>query len=197
MFLRLGLTSFGGPVAHLGYFRTEFVDRRRWLDDYTYSDLVALCQFLPGPASSQVGMAIGLKRAGWTGMLAAWLAFTLLGHGADAVRPGAGAFRLVVGFRRDPWPEGGGGGGHRASGVGHGPHALSGPDPGRHGVAALITLALPSAPGQLAAIALGAVVSAAVPSCRLAPCSDSRRKRAARRGSVRTGSGPAWPAWPR
>ena len=53
VFLRLGLTSFGGPVAHLGYFRTEFVDRRRWLDDYTYSDLVALCQFLPGPASSQ------------------------------------------------------------------------------------------------------------------------------------------------
>ena len=77
VFLRLGLTSFGGPVAHLGYFRTEFVDRRRWLDDYTYSDLVALCQFLPGPASSQVGMAIGLKRAGWAGMLAAWLAFTL------------------------------------------------------------------------------------------------------------------------
>ncbi len=58
-FLRLGLTSFGGPVAHLGYFRAEFVERRRWLDDARYSDLVALCQFLPGPASSQVGMAIG------------------------------------------------------------------------------------------------------------------------------------------
>ncbi|WP_454674174.1 chromate efflux transporter [Achromobacter pestifer] len=77
IFLRLGLTSFGGPVAHLAYFRAEFVDRRRWLDDYAYSDLVALCQFLPGPASSQVGMAIGLRRAGWAGMLAAWLAFTL------------------------------------------------------------------------------------------------------------------------
>ena len=72
VFLRLGLTSFGGPVAHLGYFRTEFADRRRWLDDYTYSDLVALCQFLPGPASSQVGMAIGLKRGldGHAGRLA-------------------------------------------------------------------------------------------------------------------------------
>ena len=66
-FLRLGLTSFGGPVAHLGYFRTEFVERRRWLDDQRYSDLVALCQFLPGPASSQVGIALGLGRAGWGG----------------------------------------------------------------------------------------------------------------------------------
>ena len=63
-FLRLGLTSFGGPVAHLGYFRTEFVERRQWLDDKSYSDLVALCQFLPGPASSQVGIALGLGRAG-------------------------------------------------------------------------------------------------------------------------------------
>ena len=75
-FLRIGLTSFGGPVAHLGYFRAEFVERRRWLDDARYSDLVALCQFLPGPASSQVGMAIGLRRAGWGGALAAWLGFT-------------------------------------------------------------------------------------------------------------------------
>src|SRR5215208_1713702 len=64
VFLRLGLTSFGGPVAHLGYFRDEFVTRRRWLDDRAYADLVALCQFLPGPASSQVGIAIGLLRAG-------------------------------------------------------------------------------------------------------------------------------------
>jgi chromate transporter len=76
-FLRMGLTSFGGPVAHLGYFRTEFVERRRWLDDRSYSDLVALCQFLPGPASSQVGMALGLARAGWLGALAAWVGFTL------------------------------------------------------------------------------------------------------------------------
>lgn len=76
-FLRLGLTSFGGPVAHLGYFRAEFVTRRGWLTERTYADLVGLCQFLPGPASSQVGMAIGLARAGYAGMFAAWLGFTL------------------------------------------------------------------------------------------------------------------------
>ena len=77
VFLRLGLTSFGGPVAHLGYFRTEFVQRRQWLSERSYADLVALCQFLPGPASSQVGMALGLLRAGVPGALAAWLGFTL------------------------------------------------------------------------------------------------------------------------
>ncbi|WP_146338435.1 chromate efflux transporter [Nesterenkonia sp. NBAIMH1] len=77
IFLRLGLTSFGGPVAHLAYFREAFVERRRWLTDKAYTDLVALCQFLPGPASSQVGMALGLHRAGAGGMLAAWVAFTL------------------------------------------------------------------------------------------------------------------------
>ncbi|NYT59831.1 chromate efflux transporter [Alcaligenaceae bacterium] len=77
IFLRLGLTSFGGPVAHLGYFREEFVSRRRWLSDHSYTDLVALCQFLPGPASSQVGLALGLSRAGYTGALAAWVGFTL------------------------------------------------------------------------------------------------------------------------
>lgn len=76
-FLKLGLTSFGGPVAHLAFFRTEFVQRRRWLSDASYSDLVALCQFLPGPASSQVGMALGLGRAGGWGALAAWVGFTL------------------------------------------------------------------------------------------------------------------------
>ncbi len=76
-FLKLGLTSFGGPIAHLGSFREEFVERRRWLDDRSYTDLVALCQFLPGPASSQVGMALGMKRAGWPGALAAWVGFTL------------------------------------------------------------------------------------------------------------------------
>ncbi|MCD0501482.1 chromate efflux transporter [Bordetella petrii] len=76
-FLRLGLTSFGGPVAHLGYFHTEFVVRRHWLGERAYADLVALCQFLPGPASSQVGMALGLGRAGYAGALAAWAGFTL------------------------------------------------------------------------------------------------------------------------
>jgi chromate transporter len=74
---RLGLTSFGGPVAHLGYFRREYVLRRRWLDEASYADLVALCQFLPGPASSQVMMAIGVFRAGLPGALAAWVGFTL------------------------------------------------------------------------------------------------------------------------
>ncbi|WP_250436199.1 chromate efflux transporter [Caballeronia sp. ATUFL_F2_KS9A] len=77
VFLKLGLTSFGGPVAHIGYFRREFVERRRWLNDETFSDLVGLCQFLPGPASSQAGFSIGLLRAGWLGGIAAWCGFTL------------------------------------------------------------------------------------------------------------------------
>lgn len=77
VFLKLGLTSFGGPVAHLGYFRREFVERRRWLNDETFTDLVGLCQFLPGPASSQAGFSIGLLRAGWLGGIAAWCGFTL------------------------------------------------------------------------------------------------------------------------
>jgi chromate transporter len=77
IFLRLGLTSFGGPIAHLGYFRQEFVERRKWLNEHAYVDLVALCQFLPGPASSQVGIALGLSRGGMPGALAAWLGFTL------------------------------------------------------------------------------------------------------------------------
>lgn len=101
VFLRLGLTSFGGPVAHLAYFRTECVERHRWLSEAAYADLVALCQFLPGPASSQVGMALGLMRAGYRGAFAAWAGFTLpsaialialalgLAHAGDAVPAGA------------------------------------------------------------------------------------------------------------
>jgi chromate transporter len=93
VFLRLGLTSFGGPIAHLGYFHEEFVVRRRWLDERIYVDLVALSQFLPGPASSKVGIAIGLSRAGYLGALAAWCGFTLpsaialvlFGYGVDAL----------------------------------------------------------------------------------------------------------------
>jgi chromate transporter len=77
-FLKLGLTSFGGPIAHLGYFRNEFVERRKWLDETSYADLVALCQFLPGPASSQVGFSLGILRGnGLLGGLAAWFAFTM------------------------------------------------------------------------------------------------------------------------
>ena len=92
VFLRLGLTSFGGPVAHLGYFRAEFVERRRWLDEPAFADIVALCQFLPGPASSQVGISLGILRAGLPGAFAAWLGFTtpsalamiLFGYGVAA-----------------------------------------------------------------------------------------------------------------
>jgi len=76
-FLVQGLTAFGGPVAHIGYFRREFVERRRWLAEPAFADLLALAQFLPGPASSQLGMAIGLRRAGYAGLLAAWIGFTL------------------------------------------------------------------------------------------------------------------------
>jgi chromate transporter len=76
-FLKLGLTSFGGPIAHLGYFRREFVERRRWLDEERFGQLLALCQFLPGPASSQLGFSLGLLRAGWLGAIAAFIAFTL------------------------------------------------------------------------------------------------------------------------
>ncbi|SUB55961.1 chromate transporter, chromate ion transporter (CHR) family [Brucella anthropi] len=76
-FLKLGFTSFGGPIAHLGYFRDELVSRRKWIDEQGYADLVALSQFLPGPASSQVGFALGLLRGGPLGALAAWAAFTL------------------------------------------------------------------------------------------------------------------------
>jgi chromate transporter len=77
IFFKLGLTCFGGPVAHIGYFRDEFVVRRKWIDEQAYADLVGLCQFLPGPASSQVGFSIGLMRAGYLGALAAWTGFTL------------------------------------------------------------------------------------------------------------------------
>ncbi len=98
VFLKLGLTSFGGPVAHLGYFRNAFVLKRSWLDERAFGDLVALCQFLPGPASSQVGFAIGLMRAGYPGALAAWAGFTLpsavamtlVAYGAGALHGPAG-----------------------------------------------------------------------------------------------------------
>src|SRR5215204_3572748 len=106
VFTRLGLTSFGGPIAHLGYFREEFVVRRQWLEDRAYADLVALCQFLPGPASSQVGIAIGLSRAGYAGALAAWTGFTLpsaialvvFAYGVDALG-GAGGSGWLHGLK--------------------------------------------------------------------------------------------------
>jgi chromate transporter len=103
-FLRLGLTSFGGPIAHLGYFNAEFVRRRKWLDDDTFAQVVALCQFLPGPASSQVAMIIGLIRAGLPGAVLAWLAFTL----PSAIAMVAFAFGIarVPGAQTAPWIHG-------------------------------------------------------------------------------------------
>jgi len=97
-FSKLGVSSFGGPIAHIGYFREEFVVRRRWLDEHAYADLVGLCQFLPGPASSQVGFSLGLMRAGYLGGLAAWTGFTLpsaialvlFAHGARALQGSLG-----------------------------------------------------------------------------------------------------------
>ncbi|EGJ11416.1 chromate efflux transporter [Rubrivivax benzoatilyticus] len=159
-FLKLGLTSFGGPVAHLGYFHAEFVGRRRWLDERSYAELVALCQFLPGPASSQVGMALGLLRAGWAGAAMAWLGFTL---------PSALALiAFAYGIAGHP--------GLAASGAVHGLKVVAVavvaqavwtmartlcPDRPRAALAllaALATLALPSAPGQLAVIVAAGLV---------------------------------------
>jgi chromate transporter len=159
VFLRLGLTSFGGPVAHLGYFRDEFVHRRRWLDDRGYADLVALCQFLPGPASSQVGIAVGLLRAGTIGALAAWIGFTLpsaaamivFGYGIEALGNAAGSGWLH---------------GLKVAAVAVVAQAVLGmartlaPDRARATlavVAAIIVLAVPSAFGQIGAILIGAV----------------------------------------
>lgn len=153
-FLRLGLTSFGGPVAHLGYFRTEFVERRRWLDDRSYSDLVALCQFLPGPASSQVGMALGLSRVGWAGALMAWLGFTL----PSALALIAFAYGIA---RWGDFAASGAVQGLKVAAVAVVAQAVWGmakslcPDRARAGLAifaALLTLALPSAIGQVGAI---------------------------------------------
>jgi hypothetical protein len=124
-FAKLGVSCFGGPIAHIGYFRQEFVVRRGWLDEQAYADLVALCQFLPGPASSQVGFSLGLMRAGYLGGLAAWLAFTLpsavalvlFAYGANALEGeiGSGLLHGLTGGR----------GNCRPSRVGHGAHALS------------------------------------------------------------------------
>jgi chromate transporter len=159
-FLKLGLTSFGGPVAHLGYFRDEFVVRRRWLDERAYADLVALCQFLPGPASSQVGMAIGLSRAGYLGALAAWTAFTLPSAIALVL------FAFSIGFLGEAlgsgWLHG-----LKVAAVAVVALAVLGmartltPDRERATlavVAAAMTLASPSAWGQVGAIVLGGLV---------------------------------------
>lgn len=160
MFTRLGLTSFGGPVAHLGYFRAEFVTRRRWLDDRTYADLVALCQFLPGPASSQVGIAVGLSRAGYLGGLAAWSGFTLPSAIAlVAFAYGVTALGNVSGVG---WIHG-----LKVAAVAVVANAVLGmmrtltPDKARATLAiaaTAIALAAPSVWGQIGAIVLGAVI---------------------------------------
>lgn len=98
IFLRLGLTSFGGPIAHFGYYRAEFVERRRWLDEAAFANLLALCQFLPGPSSTQLGFAVGLSRGGLVGGLLAWIAFTApsaiamvaFAHGVTGAAQGSG-----------------------------------------------------------------------------------------------------------
>jgi len=156
-FLRLGVTSFGGPVAHLGYFRDDLVVRRKWMDDRAYADLVALCQFLPGPASSQVGFAMGLHRAGALGALAAFVAFTL--PSAVLLVAFAGGAALLGG------PVAGGMiAGLQIVAVAIVAQAVWGmartltPDAPRAGIAVAglaLALLLPGAPGQLGALALG------------------------------------------
>ena len=166
VFARLGFTCFGGPIAHIGYFRDEFVVRRRWLDERAYADLVGLCQFLPGPASSQVGFSLGLMRGGYLGGLAAWLGFTLpsaialvlFAFGASALRDPAGngllhglklvavaiVAQAVLGMARNLCP-----------------------DRQRASIAALALIlmtAVPGAIGQVGAIVLGGIAGLAV--CR-------------------------------
>jgi chromate transporter len=159
-FLKLGLTSFGGPVAHLGYFRTEFVERRKWLSESNYADLVALCQFLPGPASSQVGIAIGLSRASYVGALAAWTAFTL--PSAIALILFAYGLAVVSGDYGGGWLHG-----LKVAAVAVVANAILGmartltPDRERAtlAIAAMaVAFAIPSAWGQIGAILLGGVV---------------------------------------
>ncbi|MGH7008130.1 MAG: chromate efflux transporter [Stellaceae bacterium] len=159
VFLRLGLTSFGGPVAHLGYFRNEFIDKRRWLDETGFADLLALAQFLPGPASSEFGFAVGLLRAGLPGALCAWLGFTLpsalimggLGYGIAHLGNLAGVPWLhglmlvaVAVVALAVWQMAR----RLANDVPRGAAALA---------AAALALVLPATWGQLAAIAFGAV----------------------------------------
>jgi chromate transporter len=172
VFLLLGVTSFGGPVAHLGYFREAFVARRRWLSEAAYADLVALAQFLPGPASSQVGMAIGLARAGLPGLLAAWVGFTL---------PSA---LLMIGFA---WgthglPDATGTGwiaGLKLAALAVVAHAVISmartlaPDRPRASIAVLAmvwALLLPGSWGQVGAIVMGALAGLAF--CRADPMAD-------------------------
>jgi chromate transporter len=161
---RLGLTSFGGPIAHLGYFHEEYVKRRKWIDEQSYADLVALCQFLPGPASSQVGIAIGIARAGLPGGLAAWLGFTMpsaLALIAFAFGIGAFASAADAGWLH----------GLKVVAVAVVAQAVWGlarslcPDRERATLAILtstVTLAWPTAVGQLSSIAVAGIVGSII-----------------------------------
>jgi chromate transporter len=160
VFLRLGLTSFGGPVAHIGYYRAELVERRKWLDEHAFGDIVALCQFLPGPASSQTGISIGILRAGLPGAFAAWLGFTLpsavamilFGYGVTRFGDLSGAAWLhglkivaVAVVAQAVW----------------GMARSLAPDKERASVAvgaAILALAVPTALGQVGAILAGALI---------------------------------------
>src|SRR5690625_3124187 len=187
-FLKLGLTSFGGPIAHLGYFREELVVRQRWLDDRAYADLVALCQFLPGPTSSQVGFALGMLRAGWLGALAAFAAFTL---------PSALlllAFALTAATISGPLAQGALQG-LKIVAVAIVAQAVWGmarnlcPDRERATIAvvAVVLLAfLPGAPGMLAAIAVGALLGLLLGRGKAATGSDH--------GAIPIARGAAWGA---
>jgi len=169
---RLGLTSFGGPIAHLGYFREEYVRRRKWIDEDVYADLVALCQFLPGPTSSQVGIAIGIVRAGLPGAVAAWLGFTL----PSAIALVAFAFGLQrLGVTDAGWLHG-----LKIAAVAVVANAVWGmarslaPDRERATIAllsAVVVLAWPGALGQVLVIAVAGVIG-----CRLlAGSGDTKR----------------------
>jgi chromate transporter len=159
-FLRLGLTSFGGPVAHLGYFRGEFVERRQWLDEAAYTDIIALCQFLPGPASSQVGISIGILRIGLPGAFAAWLGFTT--PSALAMIAFGYGLTLLGNVGQAPWLHG-----LKIVAVAVVAQAVWSmarnlcPDRVRASMAvgaALLVLALPDAVGQIGAIVLGGLI---------------------------------------
>lgn len=186
-FAKLGVSCFGGPIAHIGYFRQEFVVRRRWLDEQAYADLVALCQFLPGPASSQVGFSLGLMRSGYLGGLAAWVGFTLpsaialvlFAYGANALKGAIGSGLLhglklvavaivaqaVWGMARTLCPDR-----ERASiGV----------------IAALIILFSSSSVAQIGAIALGGVLGLWL--CRTAPPTPANQGHIPVPASRRTG----------
>jgi len=187
-FLRLGLTSFGGPVAHIGYFRKEFVERKRWLDETAFADLLALCQFLPGPTSSQLGLSIGLKQGGIAGAASAWLGFTLP---SALIMAWCG---VELGAHRDLF---GGGWVHGlkllacavvAEAVWSLGRKLAAERWRQTVMVAALALALlaPGAPGQLAAMALGVIAGQFLPA----------RGETARAEEARGIGLPGWLSWP-